>query len=206
VSPRASRAGACAIVAALCMGAVAPLAPPKVSRLKDLTLKESTQTYVIAGRTAAEIGQALREHGVIATTPDGYRNGYVWQLEWQLTPRQDKQACKVADLGVQLTSVLTQPQWNASGAPAALAADWSRFATALRAHQAQHRTITVTKAQQLRGRVMKLTAKTCDSLKRGVDYVAQGWIDDMRKQNDDYDARTRHGETENVRWPTVPAP
>lgn len=173
-----------------------------------MSLRENTQTFDISARNSGDIAKALRDHGVISAIESGYRSGYVWQLTWTLTPQKDAQGCHVRDMKVQLTSITSLPTWAPpAGTPVALATDWSVFSSSLRAHLAKQRNLAVNKAQFLRPRVMKLTAKTCDSLQHGVDFIGQGWIEDMHRAEDDFARATRHGDADNVRWPPgKPAP
>lgn len=197
---RLRRLLALALAVALMAGG-AP-AQERVTRLANLRLKETTRPYAIAGRSAGDLGAELRRHGVLAATPDGYRSPYVWQMQWMLEPRATAAGCAVGRLDVELVSILSLPQWTApAGAPASLKADWSRFESALRAHEWQHRNMTVSRAQQFAPRVAHLTAQSCDSLRRGVDYLGQQWTDALRQANDDYDAKTAHGAGQGVRWP-----
>jgi predicted secreted Zn-dependent protease len=170
--------------------------------LAGLQLRENTQLYDIAAKNSGDIAKALRDHGVISAIESGYRSGYVWQLSWKLTPQPSTAGCTVKDMAVTLTSITSLPRWTAPPkTPAALSADWSRFDTNLRAHLAKQRNLAVNKAQQLKGRVAKLQASTCDVLQRGVDFLGQQWIEDMHKADDDFARATRHGETGGVAWP-----
>lgn len=188
--------------ALMLMAALPALGAEQTSHLANLTLRETTQPYTISGRSSAEIAAELRRHGAIASSPDEYREAYVWRLQWHVEPQPTTGGCRVGDVEVELVSILSLPQWTApSGAPASLKSDWSRFESALHAHEWQHRNMTVSRAQQLRPRLLRLTAQTCDSLVRGTDYVAQGWLEDMRKQNEDLDAKTSHGAGQGARWP-----
>lgn len=203
------------VSAALAFGGMAvSAAQAPTTYMADLSLRENSQSYEISARNSGDIAKALRDHGVISAIESGYRSGYVWQLAWTLTPQQDAQGCHVRDMKVQLTSIMSLPHWAPpAGAPAPLIADWQRFDSALRGHLGKQRSMTVSKAQQLRARVMKLQAKTCESLQRGVDFIGQGWIEEMHRADDSFARVTKHGEADNVRWPParaapaqVPAP
>lgn len=173
----------------------------QTSYLADLSLKENRQVYDIEGKTAAEIQAGLAKHGLISATESGYRSPFVWQLSWQLTPVTTAEGCKVKDLAVTLTTIASEPDWEApAAAPAALKAEWARYLGAYRAWMAKHRSITVAKAQALKARVAKLQAQNCEALKRGVDFIGQQWLDDMHKADDDFARTTRHGEADGVTW------
>ena len=170
--------------------------------MADLQLKENTQPWEVKARDSGEIAKALRDHGVISAIESGYRSGYVWQLSWALTPAKDAAGCHVGDVKVTLTSITSLPKWTPPPkTPPALVNQWSAFSSTLAAHLAKQRNVAVAKAQQLRPRIAKLQAQSCESLQRGVDYIGGQWIEDMHKADDDFNRATRHGEANGVVWP-----
>ncbi|MEM1307035.1 MAG: DUF922 domain-containing protein [Pseudomonadota bacterium] len=133
------------------------------------SVRVTTQTYAIRGRTAAQLKQQMARRG-----PQGYWAYARWNVRWTAN-------CKVT-----VRVRYTMPRWaNKASGSARLRQKWRRMMRALRAHENQHGRHGIQAARELvrtrcRGNPHAVVAR----------WAAQDRI---------FDQRTNHGVSQGVR-------
>jgi predicted secreted Zn-dependent protease len=182
-----------ALVLALAAGAAAP--PLASAAAPSPAVAGATMHYyAVGGVSTAQISARLAANA--PASPDGFK-GYAytaWSYRWGW-PGYGTASCDLARAVVTLTVDVHFPRWtHPAGAPAAVAADWTRFARALALHESGH-------ASFARGRrpaiVRAIRGATC----RTADAAARAQLTLIRRHDVTYDASTGHGKTQGATFP-----
>ncbi|MEM6325751.1 MAG: DUF922 domain-containing protein [Bacteroidota bacterium] len=158
-------------------------------------------TYEVTGRTAAEVLASLQARG-----PRSGERIFFGLTETEMAFRYWKTPadgeCRLERIRIDLRVVVTIPEWRAPGeAPYRLKRDWSRFETALRRHEDQHREIAEVGAREVYRALHALRTPSCTT----IDATAREVANRLREANEQrqaaFDRRTGHGRTQGAVWP-----
>jgi predicted secreted Zn-dependent protease len=106
-------------------------------------------------------------------------------------------------MDVVVKGTMTLPRWTQeASASAALAMKWRSFATALRLHEEGHYAHGLKAGEEIEalGRYFRV-AGSCATIEEAFRAQARAIIDKYRAADVAYDAETRHGKTQGVRFP-----
>jgi len=147
-----------------------------------------------------EIDRLRPSDPVNASRHDGYTHSHV---TWTYYLQPSREGCAVRSFETELKVTMTLPRWiKPAGVSARLVEQWETYSAALRVHENGHYEIAVAAAAEVKRRALELrSAEGCKALDQALDVTANVVLDEYRKMHVEYDARTRHGETQGVRFP-----
>lgn len=145
----------------------------------------------------------LNKFGVKASDGKTYRGNTNWNVSWRYVSRSNNTNCWITSAQTTVRIKFTFPKWiNRSKAPEELRQKWDRYITALERHERRHRDIAVEAAVQIERAIAGIKPRaTCDGLKSDANAVGHRLVEDCKKRQSDYDARTQHGKLEGARFP-----
>nr|WP_255783971.1 DUF922 domain-containing protein [Lysobacter chinensis] len=154
-------------------------------------------TYPVDGRSRSQWATRMRENGPRDPVTGRRYSGYAeWQVtwSWQSWPLEDGQ-CQLGYWDVVADITITLPDWTGRDrAPAALAAQWDRFISALAAHEQVHARHGEQAAAAVRDMFAELpTELACEGSRARIDRRARAIIDEYRRLDRRFDRETRHG-------------
>jgi predicted secreted Zn-dependent protease len=164
--------------------------------------REEADDYVVKGRTLAEVSQEISRHG---PTSQGkkYAGMHSSRFRYSYTSQMRAGKCSPRPT-VELYSVTTRPRWaDSASAEADAQAAWGSYIKALRIHEENHRRIAFKYASNLHRRLSELGTSTCAELGREVTKLVNANSANSQKEQEAYDARTRHGLTEGATFRRV---
>ena len=156
--------------------------------------------YEVRGLTHQEIARSLRDEAR-RNVRDGFRGYHEWNISWRFRYAPRGQGCAITSSSVNLRAVTTLPRWvDRERADSALIAEWDRYIGALRAHENGHRDIAYRAAAEIQRTLRRFQAATCTSISPTANRVARDILDRRRRENHEYDEKTRHGGTQGATW------
>ncbi|MGO9121272.1 MAG: DUF922 domain-containing Zn-dependent protease [Desulfomonilaceae bacterium] len=167
------------------------------------TVTEENVYYNVRGSSAEELRTQLNKFGVKGSDGKTYRGNTNWNVSWRYLSGSNSTNCWITSANTTVRIKFTFPKWiDRSNAPEELRQKWDNYIVALIKHERRHRVIAVEAAVQIERAIagMKPHA-TCDGLKRDVNAMGHRLVEDCRKRQSDYDARTQHGRLEGARFP-----
>ncbi len=164
---------------------------------------EETVYYNVQGTSADELRTQLNKFGVKGSDGKTYYGYATWNVSWRYLCRSDMTNCWITSVQTTVRIKFTLPKWiDRSEAPEELRQKWDKYITALERHERRHRDIAVETAFQVERAIagMKLRGG-CDGLKREANALGHRLVDNCKKRQSDYDARTNHGKLEGAQFP-----
>ena len=188
-----------AVVAAwLLLAALGVHASPR----DPITVDERIEYYRIVGRTSAQLAAQMERLGPVRTL-GGKRSTALtrWELAWNHIPEMRDGLCHPVDLDVQVSVVITLPEWSPPpSADRELAAKWRTFMARVREHEDMHRRHGLQAASALRQAVAVLPPHPdCRSLARAVTIAGRQEIRRYARISRAYDVDTDYGKKKGVR-------
>ena len=167
------------------------------------TVTEENVYYNVRGNSAQELRTQLNKFGVKGSDGKTYRANTNWNVSWRYVPRSNSANCRITSANTTVRIKFTFPKWiDRSSAPEELRQKWDEYIVALIKHERRHRDIAVEAAVQIERAIAGMKPRaTCDGLKRDVDAMGHRLVEDCRKRQSEYDARTQHGRLEGARFP-----
>jgi len=151
--------------------------------------------YPVHGRSP----RAIRESMNAARPSDPAGDPFDAVTRWRYSARwrnNGEGVCDPATVEVTLQVTITLPELtNREQLSSRERADWDHYLTVLAAHEHNHLRIALTGAEQMR--TFMRAAPDCDTMRAVRARVG----DAVRDANNTYDANTRHGGSEGVRYP-----
>lgn len=187
---------------ALGAGCAGPPPPAGVGPLPPgVTAFQNEVRYAVEGASVDGIAASLRARG--PDTPDGrFAGGHRWQLEWRGGFERAGGMCGFRDLRVHVRGTTTVPEWRRpAGADSALAAAWTRFLDALRAHEAGHWRIALEGGGAMREQLAAMRRPRCDDLAADARLEGERIVAATDARQARYDDDTDHGLRDGAAWP-----
>jgi len=157
------------------------------------------QYYDIDGSSAGALRNQISRLGPKDESGKSQDALTVWSIEWGYGTAQRDDSCVLRDVKVTLNVSVTLPRWKP---PATATADvrkkWQAYLTAVRLHEAGHRTIAERNAREVMAALTPLRGATCDKLSNEATRTAERIVADGRARNRAYDIQTKHGQTQGV--------
>src|SRR5256885_571450 len=195
-----------AIVLATGCGSSSPeVAPPPApvstvaptAALPSIVARE--QYYDIDGSSAGALRNQISRLGPKDESGKSQDALTVWSIEWGYGTAQRGDSCVLRDVKVALNVSVTLPRWTP---PATATADvrkkWQAYLTAVRLHEAGHRTIAERNAREVMAALTPLRGADCDKLSDEATRTAERIVAGGRARNRAYDIQTQHGQTHGV--------
>ncbi|MEO0558939.1 MAG: DUF922 domain-containing protein [Bacteroidota bacterium] len=159
------------------------------------------QRYAVQGRTANEILSSMRASGP-STGGKSFFGLTASEFSFQIQPRMDGASCVVDEVRVELAVTITLPEWTPpETAPYELQRDWSRFSTALKRHEDQHRQLAADGAAETLAALQGLRRASCQEIEFEARQRAERIAEQIEAKHHRYDDETDHGRTEGAVWP-----
>lgn len=165
-----------------------------------IRIHEERQTYRVTGRSDREIWASLLE-GARRDLGDPV---FAWTevvTEYRFPMRRSDDGCRIVGAEIEVRIVVTLPEWTAPrDAPLSLRRKWNRYQAAIRRHEDGHVRRARETAGHLQERLIGLADPDCETLQERGRRIGREVLEWGRGEQDRYDAETRHGITQGVRW------
>lgn len=159
------------------------------------------QTYPVRGATEAEILETMRSTGPQAGG-ERFFGLTASESSFRMQPRMDGPSCVAEDARIELAVTITLPEWEPSpDAAYELRRDWTRFATALKRHEDEHRRIAEEGAEATRAALKGLRRASCQDVEFEARQRAERIAERTEAAHNRYDDETDHGRTQGAQWP-----
>lgn len=106
------------------------------------------------------------------------------------------QECKPTWVGIHIYTDIYMPKLD-TPQPGFQSA-WDTFIRNLQIHEDGHRDIAVTGAKKISNALMAMTASDCETLEKNMTKKQEELFKEIQRQEDAYDKKTNHGETQGV--------
>jgi predicted secreted Zn-dependent protease len=174
-------------------------APPRASDsplgLYDGPANVEFRYYDVSGKTVAQIrssGMRLSPRDPVSGKP--FAGLTQWHLEWDAPDGPDGR-CRLDRAEVTLDVIITLPRLTATGGvPPTVLRRWSRFITALKAHEATHARIAHEGREAMLRAIQRADCATAPAAAAAAAAALDRW-------SAAYDEATEHGLTEGVHFP-----
>ena len=159
--------------------------------------------YDIRGSSARELRNEMNAKGPVGTRGERVDGHTHWNTSWKYRYAPSDGGCAFTQIEVVAEGTITLPRWtdeaNASGA---LAQKWRAFSIALRRHEEGHYAHSLKAAEEIEvlGRTFSVPG-SCATIQQAFKEQSKAIIDKYRAADAAYDAETRHGKTQGVRFP-----
>ena len=152
--------------------------------------------YDVHGRTFAELradmhrlGPKVADSSFVGETRSPMR--WTWRTE-AIGPS----SCAIRDVTLTVNAQVTLPRWTPpADTEPGLAAEWTRFVTALEIHEAGHKDISAKAGRDIVDRLRGLSG-LCSQIGTRANDLARDIVDRASAEQKAYDATTRHGLTQ----------
>ena len=169
------------------------------------TVVWTTNSYPVTGSTLGEIHQSLRQARVTRnnTKWDALTE---WNISWRFSLTNAAGACSVGTSAIKTSITLTLPRWTApTNATPATRDEWRRYVAALAQHELGHAQLAQLAAAGVRKKMSEPPDLSCAELKSRLNADCNTVVENFKKRDQEYDERTRHGETQGAAL-VVPRP
>jgi len=188
------------LVSLLSLVLLAACKVPSVSVAEPVTVESvsipnaTVVYYDIAGSTEADLRAQLDALG--PRGDDGYKGDATtrWNISWHWPSNSDG-SCRLAETVVSYEIKVIFPRWQPpSNVSQALVAKWSRYILALAKHEKEHVDFVMANMPMVENAIKGSTCQMANA-------AGEAALAVIRKYDIDYDAATRHGATQGVRFP-----
>lgn len=167
----------------------------------DVTATRTVTHFDIAGRTAPEIRQSIRDNA-----PDvvGRFDAYTqWFINWTFNWSPSDAGCHMTRVDTKLKATIIFPRLTRSAAtPPDLRRKWQAFADALLRHEQGHVDIATETANEIDARLSRFRIDgPCSSIEARANEAAMLIIRKGNRRDRDYDRDTRHGASQGAVFP-----
>jgi len=167
------------------------------------TTERQNISYDVRGATPSEVWASIREVGPSDSNNRRFAGWTQWNIAWYVRYDQSSDGCRLAEAHVRTRITTTLPVWaNRGNAAPDLQASWDRFIAALTVHEEGHAARAIEKAAVIERGLTALPPQTkCDeALTEGRSYFA-AQMEELKKEQIEYDRTTNHGMTQGVVFP-----
>jgi predicted secreted Zn-dependent protease len=171
-----------------------------------VTVTREEKYYQIAGATPKELRKQLDKYGPIdKETGKKFDARTDWVIEWHYYYNESANECKIDTnrVNVTLTLTFTYPEWKyPPDASSSLVDKWNTYVKNLTIHEEGHASIANEGAQIIYDTIMDMPSSTaCAALEKATNAIAQEKIDEIKKQEKQYDKETEHGKIQGAIFP-----
>lgn len=170
---------------------------------KGVQVNERHDYYEIHGSSEHELRQKMNTGGVVGSdgrTYDGYTN---WYVKWNFTYQTTRTNCSIATATANVDVIYQLPKWvDRSTAPEALKHKWDRFIRNLELHEYGHRDFGIQAARDIVRAIGSIEPRaSCKELGEAANSLGYLILEKSKQEEVEYDRRTRHGLTQEVKFP-----
>jgi predicted secreted Zn-dependent protease len=189
--------------AACCLVMASTAAVPHRAAAEPL-VKRNIVHYDVSGATAEEIRANLNRLGPMHDVEKRRRDAHTrWSVKWTYRYRNVGNDCAIARVTTTVEVTITMPRLKADPSrPPALARTFEEYAGKLLLHEDGHAQNGIDIARRIEAAMLEIKPHpTCDALGRAANALGNLLIKEAAQKDADYDASTRHGETQGARFP-----
>ena len=160
--------------------------------------------YAVDGKTASQIRHALDRNTPVRQNGKTYDAHTRWNVAWQFYWNAGSDgSCRITTVTTTVRIHYTLPRLQASeDRPQDLETRWSKYITALMAHEDAHAAFGLDAAREIELRLFQLGERSsCQQLASEANDLARAIIARHARLEDRYDAETDHGAREGARFP-----
>lgn len=170
-------------------------AEPKVS--------QSITYYDVTGASAAAVRTDVDQLGPTDQIESRRHDAVThWHIRWRYNYSDSSLGCRIAGVTVTVDATTTMPRLKSDAASAELTDAFALFADKLLAHERGHVQNGVDIARRIEDGIRKLPPeRSCDQLGRIANAFGEGLLEEGRRLDVEYDARTQHGRGQGARFP-----
>lgn len=172
------------------------------TQTKDIVLIDKNNNYQITGESESQLRSEMNSKR--PTGEDGsYDARTNWHIDWNYPFDKTQTGCKTGPVEVRVEIEFIFPEWNSpASASTELKDKWNKFIANLRIHENEHRQIAITGGKQILETLNNLPAyPTCEELEDVADKKSNEITESIRSHDREYDATTRHGESQGAVFP-----
>jgi predicted secreted Zn-dependent protease len=161
-------------------------------------LLQDISTYEVTGTTPGEMRASLAERARLQPDGTSYPGFTRWNIRYEYSgARQGLGGCSPIGATVHLELKVRYPTWTDSlSATPALRQEWTRFLTALKAHEGKHAAIAIKGANRLVRELSAIATPACGNVSAEATNLFNAALVRLRRESAEYDELTRHGVTE----------
>jgi len=150
--------------------------------------------YDVSGSTEAELREQLNAKAPVG--PDNYRGDALttWYIRWKWDG-YGTEDCDLQSVTATYDIKVTMPRWDAPGdASTELIEKWNKYMLALAGHEKGHVDNVIASLPYVINAIRRATCSTAEA-------KAQEVLLGIRQNDVNFDASTRHGETQGAKFP-----
>ena len=166
-------------------------------------VKIAIRYYEVTGHSAGELRAQLDRLGPIGSDGRRYDGRTDWDARWSYSYSDSAAGCRIDRVTVSANITYTMPSWNgADSAPQPLREHWRGYLAALRRHEEGHRDLALEAARAIERGIREMPQTLlCQALPAALDALGQRTVEQHKKLDAEYDARTGHGTTQGAVFP-----
>lgn len=180
-----------------------PVPPPAAPRdlPSEVVVEQRDHWYPVRGRTVQHIAEWLardrpEREGVHAWAITR------WRVAWHGRPFMHADACRLADVRVDVQIEMTLPRWmEREHAGDHARRMWTDFYANVLRHENGHRAIALRAGSALADALRAVQTPSCTTLMQAASTTARPLLARFRDTDRAYDDRTRTGLTQGAAWP-----
>lgn len=163
----------------------------------ELKVKERYEYYDIDGSTVPELKKQMKHNGTRWGDGRTYAAVTTWDLHFDYDTTEDDGRCSVKSAQTRVDIVYHLPRWTPAASAASLAPEWGNYITHLKTHEFGHKDIAVKIAAEINEVLASLqNFRNQTALEREAKRLTDEKLRALNDLQVEYDARTRHGETQ----------
>jgi predicted secreted Zn-dependent protease len=167
------------------------------------TVHIRVEYYDVHGHSAHELRQSMNRHGNKWTDGATYDALTTWNVMSHYDLAEENGQCRVVSVKVNAEIVHKLPRWvNRSETAPGLVEKWDRYLQALMVHEEGHRDFGIQAARETEEAISGMTtSRGCEELRSVLKARVDELIDQIKKQELEYDQRTDYGRLQGVVFP-----
>ncbi|MFZ6873756.1 DUF922 domain-containing protein [Undibacterium sp. Di27W] len=159
-------------------------------------------TYTVKPEAGTSLSRAMITASPITEGDKKYRGHTQWDMHWNYTydKASDLRTCKVKTVSVSLKATITLPELSSKDDK--LIAQFKQYLPALKKHELGHLQIAREAAKKIERSLLAQPAlASCELLKTALNANGRALTEEAKILNVQYDAQTRHGQTQGAFLP-----
>jgi len=159
-------------------------------------------TYPVRHETGTSLARAINAATPVIDGNKKYHGHTRWDIQWRYTydKTSDLRTCKVKAISVTLKATITLPELSSKDDK--VIAQFNHYLPALKKHELGHLQIAQETAKKIDKTLLAHPAlPSCELLKTALNANGMALTEEAKTQDVQYDAQTRHGQTQGAYLP-----
>lgn len=178
----AAARGLAACLVTACATAGGPAQQPL--ELSGITLTLHEESFLVTGRTFAEVGRSLTTMGPSVRNRPAV-GAHSSDMRWRFSSSDHEGDCRIYDVRVEIESTIVLPRWTRpAGVDDELVEAWEVYQQGVRDHEEEHRELAIEAALQVQRALRSLRAPACtEELAARANRLGHEIVEDYRDRN-----------------------